>query len=80
MQLLEYCLKVNPKAYAIWFHREWVMSHSPSPDWGKECTLCNLFLKYDERNCKREEREGMRERGGGKGRERERETHQSCSL
>ena len=49
--MLEYCLKVNPKAYCIWSHREWVMTHTPSPDWKNEKALCDLFLKYDERNC-----------------------------
>lgn len=51
LQLLEYCLKVNPKAYSIWLHRQWVMTHGPSPDWAKEKSLCDIFLKYDERNC-----------------------------
>lgn len=53
LDLLEYCLKVNPKAYSIWFHRQWVMTHGPSPNWPKEKTLCDLFLRYDERNCER---------------------------
>lgn len=44
--LLEYCLQVNPKAYCIWLHRQWVMTHGPAPNWSKE-----LFLKYDARNC-----------------------------
>ncbi len=53
LSVLEYCLKVNPKAYCIWSHREWVMSHTPLPNWKNEKALCDLFLKYDERNCKR---------------------------
>lgn len=28
------------------------MMNSPSPDWTNEKKLCDLFLKYDERNCK----------------------------
>ena len=27
------------------------MEHSPLPDWKDEKALCDLFLKYDERNC-----------------------------
>lgn len=45
------CLRVNPKAYGVWLHREWVMLHIPDPDWKQELGLCDLFLKYDERNC-----------------------------
>lgn len=51
LSLLENCLRVNPKAYCIWLHRQWVMAESPCPDWAKEKGLCDLFLKYDERNC-----------------------------
>lgn len=46
------CLRVNPKAYGVWLHREWVMLHIPDPDWKQELGLCDLFLKHDERNCK----------------------------
>ena len=28
------------------------MLHIPNPDWKRERNLCDLFLKYDERNCK----------------------------
>ena len=52
LSLLENCLRVNPKAYGVWLHREWVMNCSPIPDWKHEKKLCDLFLKYDERNCK----------------------------
>ena len=51
LSLLERCLRVNPKAYCVWSHREWVMVNRPDPDWAKEKSLCDLFLKYDERNC-----------------------------
>lgn len=51
LYLLEMCLRVNPKSYGIWLHREWVMTTTPSPNWKDEKRLCDLFLKYDERNC-----------------------------
>lgn len=50
LSFLEACLRVNPKAYGIWLHREWVMLNIPNPNWKREQELCNLFLKYDERN------------------------------
>ena len=50
--LLQQCLRGNPKAYCVWLHRRWVMEHSPTPNWNNEKSLCDLFLKYDERNCK----------------------------
>ena len=51
--LVEHCLHNNPKSYSIWLHRRWVMGKLVKPDWERERDLCNLFLKYDERNCKR---------------------------
>jgi len=62
LQLLEQCLRVNPKSYCVWLHRHWVMTHSPSPDWARERKLCSIFLKYDERNC---EFDGEEKRKGG---------------
>ena len=50
LSLLEQCLRVNPKSYCIWLHRRWVMTHSPAPDWTRDKSLCDLFLKHDERN------------------------------
>lgn len=52
LNILERCLRVNPKAYCVWLHRRWVLEHSPAPQWGHEKALCDLFLKHDERNCK----------------------------
>ena len=52
LYLLETCLRVNPKSYGIWLHRQWIMTASPKPDWKNEKRLCDLYLNYDERNCK----------------------------
>lgn len=50
LALLERCLRSNPKAYCIWVHRQWIMDHTPNPNWDQEKRLCDLFLSYDERN------------------------------
>ncbi|KAM3185963.1 hypothetical protein ACTXT7_005311 [Hymenolepis weldensis] len=44
------CLQKNPKSYATWHHRSWVMSNHPRPDWKGEISLCNKVLKVDGRN------------------------------
>ncbi|XP_019849488.1 PREDICTED: geranylgeranyl transferase type-2 subunit alpha-like [Amphimedon queenslandica] len=50
LNILERCLRVNPKAYCVWLHRRWVLEHSPAPQWAHEKQLCDLFLNHDERN------------------------------
>ena len=50
--LQNYGLQVNPKSYGVWNQRRHVMLMMKSPNWFTELKLCNLFLQYDERNCK----------------------------
>lgn len=40
----------NPKSYAAWFHRYWVLEHQESPDLDKELELCKMALQADCRN------------------------------
>lgn len=48
----ELCLQVQPKSYGAWYHRVWILEHSPKPDYEREVKLCSRYLKLDERNCK----------------------------
>ena len=45
-------LHANPKSYGVWNHRQFIMKTIKKPDWPEELRLCNLFLKFDSRNCK----------------------------
>lgn len=46
------CLTRNPKEYAIWEHRKWVLKTMPDPDWGYEFKMVQALLERDARNCK----------------------------
>uniref|UniRef100_A0A8C6SF62 Geranylgeranyl transferase type-2 subunit alpha n=1 Tax=Neogobius melanostomus TaxID=47308 RepID=A0A8C6SF62_9GOBI len=50
LHFLESCLKVNPKSYGSWFHRGWVSSRLPRPNWVRELSLCDRCLSLDDRN------------------------------
>lgn len=52
LKLLQVCLHANPKSYGVWNQRRFVMKMMKNPNWVEELQLCNLFLQYDERNCK----------------------------
>lgn len=48
-------LRRNPKTYAVWEHRKWVLQHFPEPErttlYRHELALVDGFLKADARNC-----------------------------
>lgn len=46
------CLLRNPKEYAVWEHRKWILKTMPDPDWGYEFKMVQGLLERDARNCK----------------------------
>ena len=50
LKLVEVALQKNPKSYAAWQHRKWIISHKKLVDLDQELHLCNLLLSVDERN------------------------------
>lgn len=46
------CLAQQPKSYAVWHHRGFIITTMSSPDYMAELKACDKFLDMDERNCK----------------------------
>lgn len=49
-------IKLNPKSYCSWFHRQWLIDEFCSDttisfDWKHELGLCGKLLQLDCRNC-----------------------------
>ena len=51
LDLTAQCLKRNPKEYAVWEHRKWVLKTMPDPDWRYELKTVEAMLERDARNC-----------------------------
>ena len=49
LQLVEDCIRRNPKSYGAWYHRKWIFDRF-NVDTTKELELCSLLLKDDQRN------------------------------
>lgn len=45
------CLVQQPKSYAVWHHRGFIIVTMNSPDYMAELKACDKFLDMDERNC-----------------------------
>lgn len=41
----------NPKEYAVWNHRKWLLRTMPDPDWQFELKTVEGLLEKDARNC-----------------------------
>ena len=52
LDLTSQCLKRNPKEYAVWEHRKWVLRTMPDPDWRFELRTVEGLLEKDARNCR----------------------------
>ncbi|GAA5942787.1 hypothetical protein JCM10213_002948 [Rhodosporidiobolus nylandii] len=50
LHLTNASLKLNPKNYAVWEHRKWVLETMPDADWGFEMKTVDHFLEKDGRN------------------------------
>ncbi|GAA6061979.1 hypothetical protein JCM10212_005223 [Sporobolomyces blumeae] len=50
LALTNLALRSNPKIYAVWEHRKWVLETMPDADWAGELKLVDLFLEKDGRN------------------------------
>ncbi|KAK9896279.1 rab-protein geranylgeranyltransferase [Cystobasidium minutum MCA 4210] len=44
------CLLKNPKEYAVWEHRKWVLKSMPDPGWEYELKMVQGLLERDARN------------------------------
>ena len=51
LDLTSYSLKRNPKNYAVWEHRKWLLRTMPDPDWAFELKMVEAQLEKDARNC-----------------------------
>lgn len=51
LTLTSQCLQRNPKEYAVWEHRKWVLRTMPDPDWRFELRTVEGLLEKDARNC-----------------------------
>ncbi|KAI5478322.1 hypothetical protein MNV49_005277 [Pseudohyphozyma bogoriensis] len=50
LYLTNQSLKQNPKTYAVWEHRKWVLETMPDADWGMEMKMVEAYLQKDGRN------------------------------
>ena len=50
LQVTLYALQKHPKSYSAWYHRRWVLTQQPHPDFKVELKLLNKLLTLDGRN------------------------------
>lgn len=53
LDLTQKAMRKNPKVYAVWEHRKWVMKQMhDEADWARELKTVEALLDKDGRNCK----------------------------
>jgi hypothetical protein len=45
-------IRINPKSYWLWNHRQWCLATMAKPNWQQELKLVGKMLDMDARNCK----------------------------
>ncbi|CAJ0585649.1 unnamed protein product, partial [Mesorhabditis spiculigera] len=50
LSLTQKCLRENPKSYAAWHQRSWVLDRHPAPKIEADLKLCSMALQMDCRN------------------------------
>lgn len=50
VHIIDMFVQVNPKSYATWYHRAWILEHQTAPNLERDLKLCQKALQLDPRN------------------------------